>query len=135
MPCSAKCSDGKRSRESLDSVERAGSSERVTEESCRGEGAVWHVGASPPPSRLTYTQAQEHTGKSDAGSDFRATREERSTGSQGAGHKCLPVCDLHKDTGHHNVQFPHLHKGYNIKLSISCGCYGEKIFTVTTVGR
>ena len=74
------------SRESLDSVERAGSPERVTEERCRGEGVVWHVGASPPPpSRLTYTQAQEHMGKPDAGSDFRARREERSTGSQGAG--------------------------------------------------
>lgn len=45
-----------------------------------------HVGASPPPpSRLTYTQAWEHMGKSDAGSDFRARREERSAGSQGAG--------------------------------------------------
>lgn len=42
------------------------------------------------------------------------------------GHKCLHVCDLHKDTGHHNVQFPHLHKGYNARLSISCGCCGKK---------
>lgn len=40
MPCGAECSDGKWSRESLDRMERAGTPERVTEESRRGEGAV-----------------------------------------------------------------------------------------------